>query len=106
MLNLTCKSSQQRAEVEDEMDCGRCARQIGHLVLIGALLAVLSLLGSGHRGNRALCWIVLVLTLANILGLMRGASANVLWGHYEVGLPGSCAANGDCPNCTTELCQQ
>jgi hypothetical protein len=44
--------------------------------------------------------------LANILGLMRGASANVLWGHYEVGLPGSCAANGDCPNCTTELCQQ
>ena len=29
------------------MDCGRCARQIGHLALIGAWLAVLSLIGSG-----------------------------------------------------------
>ena len=33
------------------MDCGRCARQIGHLALIGAWLAVLSLLGSGCGGN-------------------------------------------------------
>ena len=33
------------------MDCGRCARQIGHLALIGAWLALLSLLASGCGGN-------------------------------------------------------
>jgi hypothetical protein len=71
-------------------------------------------MGRGKTTRRALVAIFVTVLLIDVLTLVRGASANVLWGYWEVGpqisrptptptaTPGCIIGiPGGCPNCNT-----